>query len=230
MPTQARPCCPDRHGSQRDRGPDQGRTIFLDGPSRMVKRPTGSGGEPSSPNCGVSAGVKARHLIHRSARSAKGVQQHTARVANDMSSAQCAQPAKYKASTTVTAKTSSLNTRPPTPELPGSLEALWAFEPKGAGMVLAGPSWDGMVFSWSILRVASYLFVTPRGWILSAHATRANRAKCRCHTVWRWRGSRGEPTTVVIITREPMTVAISTRCPGGAPHPAPRPGHWPSQR
>ena len=33
-----------------------------DGPSRMVKRPTGSGGEPSSPNCGVSAGVKARHL------------------------------------------------------------------------------------------------------------------------------------------------------------------------
>ena len=28
----------------------------------MVKRPTGSGGEPSSPNCGVSAGVKARHL------------------------------------------------------------------------------------------------------------------------------------------------------------------------
>jgi hypothetical protein len=32
-----------------------------DGPSRMVKRPTGSGGEPSSPNCGASAGVKARH-------------------------------------------------------------------------------------------------------------------------------------------------------------------------
>ena len=29
----------------------------------MVKRPTGSGGEPSSPNCGVSAGVKARHPI-----------------------------------------------------------------------------------------------------------------------------------------------------------------------
>ncbi len=28
----------------------------------MVKRPTGSGGEPSSPNCGSSAGVKARHL------------------------------------------------------------------------------------------------------------------------------------------------------------------------
>ena len=27
----------------------------------MVKRPTGSDGEPSSPNCGVSAGVKARH-------------------------------------------------------------------------------------------------------------------------------------------------------------------------
>jgi hypothetical protein len=30
----------------------------------MVKRPTGSDGEPSSPNCGASAGVKARHLIH----------------------------------------------------------------------------------------------------------------------------------------------------------------------
>jgi hypothetical protein len=29
----------------------------------MVKRPTGSGGEPSSPNCGASAGVKARQLI-----------------------------------------------------------------------------------------------------------------------------------------------------------------------
>ena len=28
----------------------------------MVKRPTGSGGEPSSPNCGVSAGGKARQL------------------------------------------------------------------------------------------------------------------------------------------------------------------------
>ena len=27
----------------------------------MVKRPTGSDGEPSSPNCGASAGVKARH-------------------------------------------------------------------------------------------------------------------------------------------------------------------------
>jgi len=26
----------------------------------MVKRPTGSDGEPSSPNCGASAGVKAR--------------------------------------------------------------------------------------------------------------------------------------------------------------------------
>ena len=35
-------------------------TISLDGPSRMVKRPTGSDGEPSSPNCGASAGVKAR--------------------------------------------------------------------------------------------------------------------------------------------------------------------------
>ena len=38
------------------------RTIVPDGPSRMAKRPTGSGGEPSSPNCGVSAGVKARLL------------------------------------------------------------------------------------------------------------------------------------------------------------------------
>jgi len=28
----------------------------------MVKRPTESGGEPSSSNCGASAGVKARHL------------------------------------------------------------------------------------------------------------------------------------------------------------------------
>ena len=28
----------------------------------MVKRPTGSGGEPSSPNCGVSAEGRARHL------------------------------------------------------------------------------------------------------------------------------------------------------------------------
>ncbi|MEY4733743.1 MAG: hypothetical protein RLZZ464_1809, partial [Pseudomonadota bacterium] len=31
----------------------------------MVKRPTGSGGEPSSPNCGASAGVKARQLTPR---------------------------------------------------------------------------------------------------------------------------------------------------------------------
>ena len=38
-------------------------TMALDGPSRMVKRPTGSGGEPSSPNCKASAGVKARHLL-----------------------------------------------------------------------------------------------------------------------------------------------------------------------
>jgi hypothetical protein len=29
----------------------------------MVKRPTGSDGEPSSPNCGASAGVKARQLF-----------------------------------------------------------------------------------------------------------------------------------------------------------------------
>ena len=34
-----------------------------DGPPRMVKRPTGSGGEPSSPNCGASAGGKARQLL-----------------------------------------------------------------------------------------------------------------------------------------------------------------------
>ena len=33
-------------------------TIRVDGPPRMVKRPTGSGGEPSSPNCGASAGVR----------------------------------------------------------------------------------------------------------------------------------------------------------------------------
>ena len=37
-------------------------TMALDGPSRMVKRPTGSGGEPSSPNCRASAGIKARQL------------------------------------------------------------------------------------------------------------------------------------------------------------------------
>ena len=40
----------------------QGVESHPDGPPRMVKRPTGSGGEPSSPNCGASAGVKARHL------------------------------------------------------------------------------------------------------------------------------------------------------------------------
>ena len=34
----------------------------------MVKRPTGSGGEPSSPNCRASAGVKARHLSFWAAR------------------------------------------------------------------------------------------------------------------------------------------------------------------
>jgi len=43
-------------------------TIVADGPSRMVKRPTGSGGEPSSPNCGVSAGVKARQPHLRKVR------------------------------------------------------------------------------------------------------------------------------------------------------------------
>src|SRR3954468_11515578 len=36
-------------------------TIRADGPPRMVKRPNGSGGEPSSPNCGASAGGKDRH-------------------------------------------------------------------------------------------------------------------------------------------------------------------------
>ena len=39
----------------------QSPTMRSDGPSRMVRRPTGSGGEPSSPNRGASAGVKARH-------------------------------------------------------------------------------------------------------------------------------------------------------------------------
>src|SRR6218665_4205752 len=33
-------------------------TIAADGPARMGKRPTGSGGEPSSPNWGVSAGAR----------------------------------------------------------------------------------------------------------------------------------------------------------------------------
>jgi coniferyl-aldehyde dehydrogenase len=37
----------------------------------MVKRPTGSGGEPSSPNCGASAGVKARQLSENSRRLAQ---------------------------------------------------------------------------------------------------------------------------------------------------------------
>ena len=41
----------------------QGVESHPDGPPRMVKRPTGSGGEPSSPNCGASAGGKARQLI-----------------------------------------------------------------------------------------------------------------------------------------------------------------------
>lgn len=36
--------------------------MAADGPPRMGKRPTGSGGEPSSPNCGASAGGKARQL------------------------------------------------------------------------------------------------------------------------------------------------------------------------
>ncbi len=33
-------------------------TIETDGPPCMVKRPTGSGGEPSSPNCGASARIR----------------------------------------------------------------------------------------------------------------------------------------------------------------------------
>ena len=37
--------------------------IVSDGPSRMVKWPTGSDGEPSSPNYGASAGVEVRHLL-----------------------------------------------------------------------------------------------------------------------------------------------------------------------
>ena len=40
-------------------------TIQADGPSHMVKRPTGSGGEPSSPNCGASAGVRLVNLIFK---------------------------------------------------------------------------------------------------------------------------------------------------------------------
>ena len=50
-------CCTS-HGGQASL------TIVRDGPSRMVKRPTESGGEPSSSNCGASAGVKARQLTH----------------------------------------------------------------------------------------------------------------------------------------------------------------------
>ena len=41
----------------------QGVESHPDGPPRMVKRPTGSGGEPSSPNCGASAGGKARQPL-----------------------------------------------------------------------------------------------------------------------------------------------------------------------
>ena len=39
----------------------------------MEKRPTGSGGEPSSPNCGTSAGVKARHLSTSKLNDDKGL-------------------------------------------------------------------------------------------------------------------------------------------------------------
>ena len=45
-----------------------------DGPSRMVKWPTGSDGEPSSPNRGASAGVKARHFIFREVLRGAGFQ------------------------------------------------------------------------------------------------------------------------------------------------------------
>jgi hypothetical protein len=51
---------PDREGACRRS------TMTADGPPRMVKRPTGSGGEPSSPNCVVSAGGKARQPHKRS--------------------------------------------------------------------------------------------------------------------------------------------------------------------
>ena len=47
-----------RHAASRYNHPD--------GPPRMVKRPTGSGGEPSSPNCGASAGVRLVNLISSS--------------------------------------------------------------------------------------------------------------------------------------------------------------------
>ena len=49
----------------------QSRTMRVDGPSRMGKRPTGSGGEPSSPNCGASAGVKARQPLLENVNSDK---------------------------------------------------------------------------------------------------------------------------------------------------------------
>ena len=38
---------------------------------RMVTRPTGSGGEPSSPNCGASAGVRLVNLISPESRPAR---------------------------------------------------------------------------------------------------------------------------------------------------------------
>jgi len=38
----------------------------------MVKRPTGSDGEPSSPNCEASAGVKARQPLNCETRMDKG--------------------------------------------------------------------------------------------------------------------------------------------------------------
>jgi len=46
-------------------GPIRSPTIEVDGPPRMVKWPTGSGGEPSSPNCVASAGGKARQPSNR---------------------------------------------------------------------------------------------------------------------------------------------------------------------
>ncbi len=53
--------------------------MVSDGPSRMVKRPIGSGGEPSSPNCGASAGVKARHLFKLTANGVKGLRPWSAK-------------------------------------------------------------------------------------------------------------------------------------------------------
>jgi len=70
----AKAFCQAAHSKQEDREMIRKKTLLLqkprassptittDGPSHMVKRPTGSGGEPSSPNCESSAGVKVRQL------------------------------------------------------------------------------------------------------------------------------------------------------------------------